>query len=274
MDKTKTLSARDILNRFSHVARKQLGQNFLLDPVINQRIVSNLGDLKGKKILEIGPGPGGLTVELLSHQLEELYLVELDKRWIDAWTQLKTEFDLPITIIEADILQFDLSTINPSIVVSNLPYNVSTAALSRLWHHFHSYEQLLLMFQKEVADRICAQPNSKDYGGISVISQWLSDVKKIQTLEAGSFFPAPKIKSTVVKFTPRKITQTDEMISNMQQMLNSCFSQRRKKVIKALEKLIPNAHERLAQLGYSLDTRAEQISVEDFVKLCLEKQSH
>jgi 16S rRNA (adenine1518-N6/adenine1519-N6)-dimethyltransferase len=218
------LSARSIFREFFGSPIKRLGQNFLFDENINRKIVSSAGDLSGKTVLEVGAGPGGLTLEILKSNVSKLHVVELDPHWANVWRTLQAKFDNKLEVIESDALKVDFKLIKPDIIISNLPYNISTQLLFKWLREFFLYEKLILMFQKEVADRLYAIPCTKEYGRISVLTQSVSNVSKVFDLEPGSFTPAPNVKSTVVKIVPH---------TNWQIGSNALHSEKRDKFLGA-----------------------------------------
>ncbi len=258
------LSAKKIFEAYRNRATKRFGQNFLFDPKINHKIVSSAGDLSGKVVMEVGPGPGGLTLEILKQPVKKLYVVEIDRRWAEVWRTLSSLFDGKLEVIEEDALKFQEEKIAPHIIISNLPYNISTVLLTKWLENFERFEKLVLMFQKEVAERLYAKPATKSYGRLSVLTQWKSDVEKMFDLEPGCFSPPPKVKSTVVKFSPKKTNEDFELFSSV---LKDAFLHRRKLLTNTLRKYSDNIEEILKNLGYSKSVRAEEVSVEDFRKL-------
>ena len=258
------LTAKQIFSAFPNATTKKFGQNFILDPNINSKIVASAGNLTDKIVMEVGPGPGGLTLEILKQPIQKLYVVEIDKRWADVWRKLSEKFDGKLEVIEQDALKFDEKSILPQVIISNLPYNVSTLLLTKWLENFDKYERLVLMFQKEVADRLYAKKSTKSYGKLSVLTQWKSKVEKAFDLNPGCFSPPPKVKSTVVKFFPKTVQEDYKLFSAI---LNDAFLHRRKLLVKALKKYSENIEEILKDLGYSKLVRAEEISVEDFIKL-------
>ncbi|MDR1982301.1 MAG: 16S rRNA (adenine(1518)-N(6)/adenine(1519)-N(6))-dimethyltransferase RsmA [Holosporaceae bacterium] len=261
------LSAKKIFDSFFHEANKKFGQNFLFDEKINRKIVSVAGDLTGKVIAEVGPGPGGLTLEILKHNIKKIYVIEIDKHWSGVWKSLSQRFDGKLEIIEQDALNFDFQSIAPDMIISNLPYNISTQLLFKWLREFDLYESMVLMFQKEVADRLYAIPSTKSYGKLSVLTQWKSRVAKAFDVEPGSFFPAPRIRSTVVKFIPYKKKFTSDDFLFFSNLLASVFMHRRKVVVKTLANFFPHPEELLLNLGYHRNTRAEEITVDDYMKI-------
>jgi len=263
------LTAKKIFDAFQNRTTKKFGQNFLFDANINRRIVASAGDLTDKVVMEIGPGPGGITLEILRQPIKKLFIVEIDRRWAEVWRGLSELFDGKLEIIECDAIKFKEEKISPHVIISNLPYNVSTVLLTKWLANFDKFEKLVLMFQKEVADRLYAKPSTKSYGKLSVLTQWKSKVEKVFDLDPGCFTPPPKVKSTVVRFTPKKVTENFNFFSSV---MNDAFLHRRKLFAKTLRKYSENIEEILENLGYSRLVRAEEISVEDFQKLisCLE----
>lgn len=259
------LSAKKIFNKFCNQTIKKFGQNFLFDEGINSKIVSAAGDLSGKIVMEVGPGPGGLTLEILKYPIKKLYIVEFDSRWAQVWRSMKNLFENKLEIVEKNVLKINEEKFSPQIIISNLPYNISTLLLIKWLQKIENFENLVLMFQKEVADRLLAKPSSKEYGKLTILTQWKSRVEKIFDLNPGCFFPPPKVKSTVVKLTPKH--QNSENFKSFSNLLSDAFLHRRKLVAKSLVKYSDNIEQILSNLGYNKQTRAEEISVEDFQKL-------
>jgi 16S rRNA (adenine1518-N6/adenine1519-N6)-dimethyltransferase len=258
------LTAKKIFDTFQNRTTKKFGQNFLFDVNVNRKIVSSAGDLTDKVVMEVGPGPGGITLEILKQPIKKLFIVEVDSRWAEVWRKLSELFEGKLEVIEKDALKFSEEEISPQVIISNLPYNISTVLLTKWLENFERYEKLVLMFQKEVADRLYAKPCTKSYGKLSVLTQWKSKAEKVFDLEPGCFTPPPKVRSTVVKFTPKKTTEDYKLFSSV---LNDAFLHRRKLLTKILRKYSENIEEILKNLGYSRLVRAEEISVENFQKL-------
>ena len=258
------LTAKQIFLAFPNATTKKFGQNFIFDSNINRKIVASAGDLTERVVMEVGPGPGGLTLEILKQPIKKLYVVEIDRRWANVWKKLSEKFDGKLEVIEQDASTFDEETISPQVIISNLPYNISTLLLTKWLANFDKYEKLVLMFQKEVADRLYAKESTKSYGKLSVLTQWRSKVEKVFDLDSGCFSPPPRIKSTVVKFFPKTVQGDYKFFSAV---LNDSFLHRRKLLVKALKKYFENIEKILEDLGYSKLVRAEEISVEDFTKL-------
>ena len=264
------ISAREIFEKYYRKTTKRLGQNFLFDEKINAKIVSAAGDLSGKKIAEVGPGPGGLTLEILKQDIEELCVIELDSHWASIWKELAPKFGGKLRVLQIDALDYDLKKLSADVVISNLPYNISTQLLYRWLFHFDACEKYVLMFQKEVAERIYAFHGTKSYGRLSVLCQIRAAITKCFDLEPGSFTPPPKIKSTVVKFIPfsNERTLDDQKFKKLDQFLSKVFSCRRKTIIKSMKEFFNDPIMVLEDLGYNEKVRAEEISVQDYKKLC------
>jgi 16S rRNA (adenine1518-N6/adenine1519-N6)-dimethyltransferase len=261
------LSAKKIFDAFRCGVNRNLGQNFLFDPRINRRIVGLAGDLIGKTVVEVGPGPGGLTLEILRSNVRKLYIVELDRRWCEVWRELVPLFGGRLEVVEVDALKFDFKSVSPNVIISNLPYNISTQLLFGWLEEFDLYETLVLTFQKEVADRLCAEPATSAYGKLTVLARWKSKVEKGFDLEAGSFFPVPGVRSTAVRFSPYPREKAPEDFGLFSRLLAKAFMHRRKTVSKALSAFFGDPEKLLLDLGYGRNTRAGEISVADYVKM-------
>lgn len=208
-----TLTAKDVFKLNDSSFSKKFGQNYLFDENINKKIV-NSTDLTGKNVLEIGPGPGGLTIEILrKNQFATFTIIEYDKIWYNFWKDA-TKNTNNVSVIFQDILRTDLEDLNIDTIISNLPYNISTQVLYKIFPYMHKFETLILMFQKEVADRITAnllknnknstKSSKKNYAKLSILAQMFAKIDKIMDINPGSFTPAPKVKSTLLKFQPYK----------------------------------------------------------------------
>lgn len=249
-------------------AKKSLGQNFLIDPHILNRIVDSAGDLKGRTLIEVGPGPGGLTREIVNKTPQALFLVEQDERCLPFLEPLKEMMEGSFNLLHSDALSLPLETFGapPRKIISNLPYNISVPLLIKWLEHIDNFESLTLMFQKEVADRILAKPTTPAYGRLSVMCQWAAKIEKSFDLPPGAFFPPPKVTSTVLQFTPR---QPRESVSwhALEKVTKAAFSMRRKMLRSSLKSLVPQPQQLLERAGIQTDLRAENLSVQDFCKL-------
>lgn len=249
-------------------AKKSLGQNFLTDPHILNRIVEAAGSLEGHTVIEIGPGPGGLTREIIQRPCRELILIEQDARCIPFLENLRACFKGEFTLLNADALALSLHTLghSPRKVIANLPYNVSVPLLLQCLKHMDAFESLTLMFQKEVAARLMAAPNTPDYGRLSVMCQWAANIKKLFDLPPGAFTPAPKVTSTVVQLIPRT-SREDVNWEDLEKVTKAAFSQRRKMLRASLKNLLPAPLPLLEEAGINPTHRAEDLTVQEFCKL-------
>lgn len=270
MDNPVTLPPlRDVIRAHDLRAEKSLGQNFLLDQNITDKIVRMSGNFDGLSVIEIGPGPGGLTRSLLASSAKHVTAIEFDPRSVAAITELKTIYGDKLDIIEGDALKVDITSIAiaPRAIVANLPYNISVILLAKWLELIRENHQVVhfmsLMFQKEVADRILANSGSKTYGRISVMAQWLCTTKRLFDLPPSAFTPPPKVKSSVVQFIPRTLSDDEPAFETMEKILAAAFNQRRKMVRSSLADYAGA----MEKAGTAQTLRAEDLSVEDFVKI-------
>lgn len=266
-------SLRSVIERNGLFARKSLGQHFLLDSNITAKIVRQAGILNGVHVVEVGPGPGGLTRSLLASDATHVHAIEKDERCIAALKELAMAADGRLTIHAADALNFSITTQVPAprAIVANLPYNVGTQMLLNWLEEIAadstSYVSLTLMFQKEVAERISAAPDCKQYGRLSVMAQWLCDVQPCFTLPASAFTPPPKIDSAVIRLVPRPQPAFPADRKTLEKVLAAAFGQRRKMLRSALSSLTANATAWLESSGINPTRRAETLSVKEFCLL-------
>ena len=259
---------RNVIARHGLQATKSLGQNFILDRQLLGRIAAIPGNLKGARVYEVGPGPGGLTRALLDAGAS-VFAVERDRRCLPALAELNEEFASQLSIISGDALAIDERAVagDGAHIVSNLPYNVGTALLLRwlggLWPPWWS--SLTLMFQREVAERIVAPPNSEHYGRLSVAAQWRASPRIAMAVHRSSFVPPPKVASAVVHIVPAVEPEGVSAVK-LEQVTAAAFGQRRKMLRSSL-KAVPGALDALATLGIAADRRAETVSVDEFVAL-------
>ena len=263
---------REVIARHDMRAKKQLGQNFLLDLNLTAKIARTAGDLTGCDVIEVGPGPGGLTRGLLAEGARHVLAIEKDARALPALAEISDAYPGRLTVINGDALEIDpLAHLTPPIrIVANLPYNVGTELLIRwltpaAWPPF--WQSLTLMFQKEVAERIVARPGGKAYGRLAVLAQWRSDARIVMTLPPEAFVPAPKIHSAVVHLTalPEPRYPADPAVLN--RVVAAGFNQRRKMLRASLKGLHPRIEELLLEAGIAPTARAEEIGLEQFCAL-------
>lgn len=266
---------RDVIRTHELVAKKQLGQNFLLDLNLTAKIARQAGDLTGCDVLEVGPGPGGLTRGLLAEGARRVLAVEKDARCLPALAEISAAYPGRLDVINGDALEVDvLAHLTPPIrVVANLPYNVGTELLIRwltpaAWPPF--WESLTLMFQKEVAERIVAKPRSDHYGRLALLAQWRCDAKIVLHLPPEAFTPAPKVHSAVVHLTrlPGPRYPADEKV--LGRITAMAFNQRRKMLRSSLKGMGPQIEAQLEAAGILPTARAEEISLEQFCALARE----
>jgi 16S rRNA (adenine1518-N6/adenine1519-N6)-dimethyltransferase len=260
---------RETIARHGLAARKRLGQHFLLDLNLTRRIARVARPLDQGTIIEVGPGPGGLTRALLLEGAARVVAIEVDPRAIEALHELQAVSEGRLQVIEADALAVDLATLGPPPrrIVANLPYNVSTALLVRWLHAADDVADMVLMLQKEVVDRLIARPRSKDYGRLSVLAQHVCEVHRLFDVAPSAFVPPPKITSTVVRLTPRSASRRLPDLAPLEQVTAGAFGQRRKMLRGALSGLFADPLHVLANLGLPDTARAEELSIEDFVRL-------
>lgn len=267
-------SLRVTVDAHGLMAKKALGQNFLLDQNITNKIISQtlqrqkLKDFSGAHVIEVGPGPGGLTRAILCAEPESLTVIEMDDRCITIMNEIKEKTSAKMQIINGDALKTEFSALidSPRHIISNLPYNISVPLLINWLKNIKAYCSLTLMFQKEVAERITASVRTKDYGRISVLSQLQCSVEPLFDLSPDCFTPAPKIWSTVLLFRPLEKTLSPEQIAKIEKLTTSAFGQRRKMIRQSL-KSVPDLEEKCAQLGIPLTARAEELTPQQFLAL-------
>lgn len=258
---------RDVIARHGLAARRSLGQHFLLDANLTQRIVNAAGPLTGRHVVEVGPGPGGLTRALLASDAASITAVEIDRRAVAAMHELAAQADGQLHIIEADALAVDIAALVPAPrqVIANLPYNVATPLLIGWLRQAVAFERLTLMFQQEVAERICAVPGTSSYGRLSILAQWTCDVHLLLRLPPTAFVPPPKVFSAVVGFRPYEVQPEPTRFAVMERLTGAAFGQRRKMLRAALKLLGGEALLRQAEIAP--DRRAETLSVAEFDRL-------
>jgi 16S rRNA (adenine1518-N6/adenine1519-N6)-dimethyltransferase len=261
---------RDVIQRHNLAASKALGQNFLLDEQLLARIAALPGNLDGAAVLEVGPGPGGLTRALLRAGAR-VTAIEMDRRCLPALAELGESFPGQLTVIEGDALKIDHNALmhgEPFHVLSNLPYNVGTALFVR-WLSGQEWpplwQSLTLMFQREVADRIVAVAGDDAYGRLAVLANWRADARLAMKVHRSAFTPPPKVMSAIVHVTPGAMPE-GVSARILERLTEAAFGQRRKMLRQSL-KGVPGALEALASLGIDETRRAETVSVEEFVSV-------
>lgn len=250
--------------------RKSLGQHFLLDEAICRRIAAQAGDLAGRQVIEIGPGPGGLTRALLATPAAGIVAVEFDPRAVALLVPLAEASAGRLRVVEGDALGLDLSSLAPAPrqVIANLPYNVATPLLVGWLRAAADFERLTLMFQQEVAERIAAAPDTSAYGRLSVLAQWRCQVQLVMSLPPGAFRPPPKVWSAVVVLDPKPDAPDPALFRAMERTTAAAFGQRRKMLRGALKSL-GDAEGLLGAAGIDGARRAETLTVAEFERLAL-----
>jgi 16S rRNA (adenine1518-N6/adenine1519-N6)-dimethyltransferase len=263
---------REVIAAHGLSARKALGQNFLMDLNLTAKIARRAGDLSACDVLEIGPGPGGLTRALLSEGARHVVAVERDPRCLPALAEIAAAWPGRLTVLEADALKLDPKPhLTPPVrIVANLPYNVGTELLVRwltppAWPPF--WTSLTLMFQKEVAERVVAPPGSKAYGRLSILAQWRTDPRIVFELPARAFTPPPKVASAVVQFDRLESPRFPADAAVLSRVVGLAFGQRRKMLRASLRALGPDVEDLLSKACIPPTERAEQVSLEGFCRL-------
>ena len=250
-------------------AKKRFGQHFLLDLNLTRRIARAAAPLGEGTVIEIGPGPGGLTRALLLEGAGRVVAVEVDARAFGPLLELQAAADGRLDLLEADALKIEPRDLGaaPLRIVANLPYNVSTALLVRWLHAANDITDMVLMFQKEVVDRLVAAPRTKDYGRLSVLAQHVCEVRRLFDVPPTAFVPPPKVTSAVARLTPRPQAARLADLRPLERVTAAAFGQRRKMLRGSLAGVYADPVATLGRLGLRPTARAEELSVEDFVRL-------
>ena len=252
-------------------AKKSLGQNFLFDKNI-LKIIINCADIKDKNILEIGPGTGNLTIEIIKKKPKKILLIEKDKTLL---FELKKKYSEEITYIHDDVLNINENLLSKDklTVFGNLPYNISTEILTKWILNLNSkiwFDKLILMFQKEVADRIISKFNTSTYGRLSIICNWKLNIKKIIDIKPSSFWPRPKVDSSLLVFTPKKNFFKLENPKNIEYITRVFFNQKRKKIKKPFNQLFNDANQIAERLNIDLNLRPQNLNHQDYYSIVKE----
>ncbi len=266
---------REVIASLNLRVRKSLGQNFLLDLNLTRKIARAAGPLAGHTIIEVGPGPGGLTRALLLEGAEEVIVIERDERMLPALKAIAARWPGRLTILQDDALKIDYAALAaqaryPVRVAANLPYNIATPLLTgwllaEPWPPW--WQSLTLMFQREVAERIIAQPGEKAYGRLAVLAQWRAEATRLFDLPPAAFVPPPKVYSSVVRIEPRAKPKGACSSKALQKVTASAFGQRRKMLRRSLKSLVKDPEALLEAAGISPTLRAEDVDVAGFCRL-------
>ncbi len=260
---------REVIAAYELRAQKSLGQNFLLDLNLTDKIARHAGDLSQVNVIEIGPGPGGLTRSLLRASAKNVFAIEYDPRAVRALEGLREAADGRLEIIQGDALEIDLTAIvpPPRMIVANLPYNIATPLLigwlAQIRNDSAAFQSMTLMFQKEVAQRLTAPPGGKTYGRLSVMAGWLCEVKSLFDLPPAAFTPPPKVTSSVVRFTPKALPENAPSFEAVEKVTAAAFGQRRKMIRTSLGVYLPQ----IKALGIDETLRAENLTIAQFIEI-------
>ena len=258
-------------NKLNLNPKKKLGQNFLIDENVIKKIVECAPVSNKNEILEIGPGTGNLTKFLIDKDPKKIFLIEKDKKLYEI---LKDKFGKKVEIFNEDILKFKNKNIlsDNTVIFGNLPYNISSQILTKFIFNFENFKfkMLIFMFQKELADRIIANVNSSNYGRLSIISNWKFNINKVFDISSNSFFPKPKIKSSLLIFTHKKNIYKFRNPKILEEITKVFFNQRRKKIKKQFNFLFNNNQEIVRKLNIDLNLRPQNLSPETYYKLTTE----
>jgi 16S rRNA (adenine1518-N6/adenine1519-N6)-dimethyltransferase len=263
-------SLREVITRHGLSARKGMGQHFLLDRNLTRKIARAAGDLAGSTVIEVGPGPGGLTRALLEGSARQVVAIERDKRCVAALEELVARYPDRLMVIEGDALKIDLAALAapPRHIVANLPYNISTPLLMGWLEQAADFASMTLMFQREVARRLAATPGGRDYGRLAIATQWRCEVRLLFDIPPAAFVPAPKVTSTVVRLVPRPVPLCEADPAILAKVVAAAFGQRRKMLRASLRTLADaDAADLCAAAGLDPTARAEEIPIEGFCAL-------
>ncbi len=264
---------RDVIREHGLSAKKSLGQNFILDLNLTRKIARLAGPLAGRTVVEVGPGPGGLTRALLMEGAGRVVAIERDERCLGALAEVAAAYPGRLAVHAGDALEAnwaDLLGMDRATIAANLPYSVATRLLigwleTEPWPPW--FDRMILMFQREVAERIAAQPGTKAYGRLSVISQWRCEVRLALTLKPEAFTPPPKVASAVVDLVPRAVLEPVCSVRTLGRVTAAAFGQRRKMLRQSLRQLSADPEPLIAAAGLEPEMRAEQVPVAAFAKL-------
>jgi 16S rRNA (adenine1518-N6/adenine1519-N6)-dimethyltransferase len=264
---------REVIRKSGLTAKKSLGQNFLLDLNLTRRIARAAGPLEGVTVIEVGPGPGGLTRALLMEGAGKVIAIERDERCLAALEEIAAAYPGRLDIVGGDAREIDYASLplaQPARLVANLPYSVGTPLLigwlkTDPWPPW--FDRLVLMFQREVGDRIVAAPGGKDYGRLAVLAQWRTKPRILFSLPPDAFTPKPKVASAVVEFVPRERPEPACDVGRLERVTAAAFGQRRKMLRSSLRQLTPDAESLLEGLGLDPKARAEELQIADFCRI-------
>ena len=262
---------REVIARYDLKPHKSLGQNFLLDLNLTRRIARSAAPLADFTIVEVGPGPGGLTRALLMEGAQRIIAIERDRRALPALAQIATAYPGRLDVIAADALTFDYGRLagRAAKIVANLPYNIATPLLTGwltgAWPPW--FTSLTLMFQKEVAERIAAREGSRSFGRLAALAQWRCRVRNLFDVDRRAFTPPPNVTSTVVQLLPHVKPEPQCQVGSLEKVTAAAFGQRRKMLRSSLKRILPDPVPVLNSLGIDPDKRPEQLAVADYCRI-------
>ena len=261
---------REVIAKYDLAARRSLGQNFLFDLNLTAKIARAAGDLGSGTVIEIGPGPGGLTRALLAHGARQVIAIERDTRCRGALAEIAAAYPGRLTVIEGDALATDCAALGqaPRRIVANLPYNIATPLIIRWLQAGPAFKSITVMVQREVADRLVAAPRTKDYGRLSVLTQFLAKPRRLFDVPPRAFVPPPKVTSSVVELIPLPAPAAPARIEDLERVTQAAFGQRRKMLRQSLRSLgVEEVEDLLAAADIAPTSRAEELSVAQFAAL-------
>lgn len=261
-------STSDLIKKYGLLAKKSLGQNFILDKNFTDKIARAAGDLTNYEVLEVGPGPGSLTRSILDCGAKKLTVIEMDERCIAALNELKDFYGDRLNIIQGDALTYDLRlTTNPLKIIANLPYNIGTVLIFKWLKNVEKISSMHLMLQKEVVERITAKPNDKHYGRLAVMVNFLCHTRMVFSVSRTVFTPPPKVTSAIVEIIPRAKPLADVEFEKLERVVAAAFNQRRKMLKSSLKSIFENPEEILKEAGINPELRPENLKIEEFCKI-------
>jgi len=266
------LTTSEIIKKHQLQTKKSFGQNFLLDSNLTDKVAKCAGDLEGFEVLEVGPGPGGLTQSILNLGAKKVVAIEMDDRCVNALNEELREYGDRIQIVQGDAIKLkEIDYLKPKFkVIANLPYNIGTVLLFKWLDELELFESLTLMFQKEVAERIVAKPNTKQYGRLSVMTQFVCDTEKHFDINPSAFTPPPKVMSSVISLHPRKPILEGVDMEKLSLVCKTLFGQRRKVIRTTMKKLTDDVSRLLDKLEIDDGLRPAQLSLENFGRIAKE----
>lgn len=264
----KSISIANLAKKYNIKAKKELGQNFIFDQNITDKMLSNIKDIANKHVIEIGPGTGALTCSILNKNPKKYTAIEFDQDFMPLLNEIFRHFpDVDKEIMQADALNFNFSNFDKFSIIANLPYNIATPLIFKWLEIANQVDSITIMIQKEVAERIAAKPRTKAYGRLSVMCQLFCEVKSNFIVKPESFNPPPKIDSTVITLTPKYNFELLPYIADISKIVKLAFSQRRKMLRSVLKESCDDIEKMLYSINIAPTSRAEELNIIDFINL-------